>query len=147
MKRLVHRNKQAFEESLTQAEIAEKKAESFENKKQGTKKRIYNKREQHNKHDIIYNNNVFLGDAHAQQKFLEALSSYNAGILKGSITWTLKNGNTVDLNESDIKAIASQLLNRENANYEHARNLIELVESAQNLDELEAIDNDSGWTN
>lgn len=115
--------------------------------KQSLRTRVIRLRDNYTHKDLLYNNMTFKAHKQDITNIFEVVSLNNASLIAMPIVWTLKNGNTVDLNESDIKAIATQLLNRKQANYNHARNLIDLIESAQNMDELKSIDINSGWTN
>jgi hypothetical protein len=110
------------------------KKEILENAKQEKTREIEAKKQQYQYSNIVYQNQEYLNNVKAQNKFFNLANSANS-----TIEWRLADGSWVILSRELINKIRTLINKRENASYKEESRLINLLEAAKNISELKSI--------
>lgn len=145
MKKTIVTKNEQYDVTLSDEEVQQRKKEQFNNQKILMKSNIKTYQHEADFANLTVNGNIYIMNEKAQNQFLKMLTNMNAGILPTTINWTLADNSVIELDHNEIKTIMKEAQNRELKNDSHARILIDQIEAATTLDELEAVDITSGW--
>ena len=122
------------DKKLPDEEVKPTDDELFEIAKKDKLNEVYLKRQEYQYSDISYNDQEYTNTSTSQNKFFNLINNTNS-----DVEWRLSDGSWVILNREQIADISNLIIQRESESYKEETRLINLVNDAQNIEEVKNI--------